>query len=114
MGNYRLVIYIQLFCAIHRVSSIVNDRLNVSFFFAKIIIIDDDMNSTNDEYIKSTQNSLPIWLHQQIIICIISVSLGTLLVFVTFIVPAVIIIRRIRRDRHPLDFKELRRISDFI
>ncbi len=72
------------------------------------------MNSTNDEYINSTQNSLPIWLHRQIIICIISVSIGTLLVFVTFIVPAVIIIRRIQRDRHPLDFKELRRISDFI
>jgi hypothetical protein len=86
----------------------------LSFFFAEIIIIDDDMNSTNDEYINSTQNSLPIWLHRQIIICIISVSIGTLLVFVTFIVPAVIIIRRIQRDRHPLDFKELRRISDFI
>jgi len=72
------------------------------------------MNSTDDEYINSTNSSLPKWLHQQLIICIISVSLGTLLVFVTFIVPAMIIICRIRRDRHRLDLKELRRISDFM
>jgi hypothetical protein len=82
--------------------------------FKEIIIINDDMNSTDDGYINSTRSSLPTWLHQQLIICIISVSLGTLLVFVTFIVPSVIIIRRIRRDRHRLNFKEIRRISDFM
>jgi hypothetical protein len=69
------------------------------------------MNSTDDQ---SLRNSISTWLHEQLIICIISVSLGTLLVFLTFIVPAMIIIRRIRRDRHRLDFKTIRRISDFI
>jgi hypothetical protein len=68
------------------------------------------MNSTDDGNIDSTRNSL----HQQLIICIISVSIGTILVFITFVLPAVIIIRRIRRDRHQLNFKELRRISDFM
>jgi hypothetical protein len=80
------------------------------FVVEEIIVIDGTMNSTDHEL----RNSISTWLHRQLIICIISVSLGTLLVFLTFIVPAAIIIRRIRRDRHRLDFKAMRRISDFI
>jgi len=47
-------------------------------------------------------------------ICIISVTIGTILVFITYFLPAIIIICRIRRERHRLNIKELRRISDFI
>ncbi len=46
--------------------------------------------------------------------CFISVSLGTFLVFITFIVPAMIILRRARRDKNRFDLRELRRMSDFM
>ncbi len=46
--------------------------------------------------------------------CFVSVSLGTLLFFITFIVPAMIIIRRARRDKNRFDLRELRRMSDFM
>jgi uncharacterized Tic20 family protein len=80
------------------------------FIFKEILIIDDDMNSTEDEY----SNITPSWMQQQLLICIISISVGTLLLFVTFIVPVAIIIRKIRRDKYELDLRELRRISDFM
>jgi uncharacterized Tic20 family protein len=84
--------------------------LNFLFIFKEILIIDDDMNSTEDEY----SNITPSWMQQQLLICIISISVGTLLLFVTFIVPVAIIIRKIRRDKYELDLRELRRISDFM
>jgi hypothetical protein len=84
--------------------------LNFLFIFKEILIIDDDMNLTEDEY----SNITPSWMQQQLLICIISISVGTLLLFVTFIVPVAIIIRKIRRDKYELDLRELRRISDFM
>ena len=72
--------------------------------------MDNGVNSSTVE----SNNSMPIWFHRQLIICILSVSLGTLLVLFTFLVPAAIIIRRVRRERPRLDFKALRRISDFL
>jgi hypothetical protein len=76
--------------------------------------MDDDTNSTNEEVLIPTKDVLPIWTNQQLIVCFASVSLGTLLFFVTFIVPAMIIIRRARRDKNRLDLRELRRMSDFM
>ena len=67
-------------------------------------------SSSSDE----TFNHLTIWLYQPMTICIISVTIGTILVFITYFLPAIIIICRIRRERHRLNIKELRRISDFI
>ncbi|CAF3360538.1 unnamed protein product [Rotaria socialis] len=55
-----------------------------------------------------------IWAHQQIIICIISVLLGTFLFIITFIVPAVIILCRIQRDKNRMNSRQLRRASDFM
>ncbi len=46
--------------------------------------------------------------------CFVSVSLGTFLFFITFVVPAMIIIRRARRDKNRIDLRELRRMSDFM
>ncbi|CAM4746966.1 unnamed protein product [Rotaria magnacalcarata] len=73
------------------------------------------MNSTDNEFINLTRGSTSsIWAHQQIIICIISVLLGTFLFIVTFIVPAVIILCRIRRDKSRMNSRQLRRVSDFM
>ena len=68
------------------------------------------MNSTDDEYV----NLQPTSMHNQLILCIISITIGTLLLFVTFIVPVMIIIRKIRQDKYQIDLRELRRISDFM
>jgi hypothetical protein len=62
----------------------------------------------------SPKDSTPIWTNQQLIMCFVSVSLGTLLFFITFIVPAMIIIRRARREKNRIDLRELRRMSDFM
>ncbi|CAF4627580.1 unnamed protein product, partial [Rotaria sp. Silwood2] len=78
------------------------------------ILIHDNTNSTNEKIFMSSKDSLPIWTNKQFIICFVSVSLGTLLFCVTFIVPAMIIIRRARRDKNRLDLRELRRMSDFM
>ncbi|CAF2696422.1 unnamed protein product [Rotaria sp. Silwood2] len=72
------------------------------------------MNSTDNEFINLMTNTSSIWVHQQLIICIISVLLGTFLFIVTFIVPAVIILCRIRHDKRQVNLRELRRISDFM
>jgi hypothetical protein len=79
-----------------------------------ICFVDDDTNSTNKELLIPIKDVLPIWTHQQLIVCFVSVSLGTLLFFVTFIVPIMIIIRRARRDKNRFDLRELRRMSDFM
>ncbi|CAF1245300.1 unnamed protein product [Adineta steineri] len=68
------------------------------------------MNSTNDEYI----NSLSVWGHQQLILCIISISLSILLVFIIFIVPAAIIIRRTQRRQIQLNLRESQRFIGFM
>lgn len=81
-----------------------------SSFLTEIFFMDNGINSTTID----SNNSIPIWFHRQFLICIISVSLGTILVLFTFLVPVAIIIRRIRRERPRLDFKALRRISDFL
>jgi hypothetical protein len=73
-------------------------------------MIDDDMNSTGDGYMNIT----PLWMHEELIICIISILFGTLLLCVTFIVPVMIIIRKIRRDKHQKDLNDWRRVSDFM
>jgi len=86
----------------------------LSFFYQEKILINDDTNSTNEEFLISAKNSLSIWTNQQLIMCFASVSLGTLLVFVTFIVPAMIIICRARRSKNRLDLRELRLMSDFM
>ncbi|CAF1039484.1 unnamed protein product [Adineta steineri] len=88
--------------------------LSIGIYSQEIFIIDENNNSTNEEYIISTKDPLPTWTNQQLIVCFISVSLGTLLFFVTFIVPAMIIIRRARRDKNRFDLRELRRMSDFM
>ncbi|CAF1244245.1 unnamed protein product [Rotaria magnacalcarata] len=75
---------------------------------------EDTMNSTNERNVISSKNGLTIWTNKQFIICIVSVTLGTFLFFVTFIVPAFIIIRRARRDKNRIDQRELRRMSDFM
>lgn len=72
--------------------------------------MDNGINSSAAEL----NTSIPSWFHRQLIICILSVTLGTFLVILSFIIPAVIVIRRIRRERPRLDFKALRRISDFL
>ncbi|CAF1353850.1 unnamed protein product [Rotaria sordida] len=78
------------------------------------IPIHDDTNSTKEKVLISSKDLLPIWPNQQFIVCFISVSLGTILFFITFIVPATIIIRRARRNKNRLDLRELRRMSDFM
>ncbi|CAM4792946.1 unnamed protein product [Rotaria magnacalcarata] len=78
------------------------------------VFIEDTMNSTNERNVISSKNGLTIWTNKQFIICIVSVTLGTFLFFVTFIVPAFIIIRRARRDKNRIDQRELRRMSDFM
>lgn len=72
------------------------------------------MNSTDDEFINLTKNKSSIWVEQQLIICMVSVFVGTFLFIITFIVPAVIIVRRIRHDKHQWNLRELRRMSDFM
>jgi hypothetical protein len=84
------------------------------FYFEEIFILNDDTNTTNEQLSISARDSIPIWTNQQLVLCFVSVSLGTLLFFVTFIVPAMIIIRRARRDKNRLDLRELRRMSDFM
>ena len=91
--------------------------LSLAVSFQDILLVDeedDERNSTRNELLLSTHDSLALWTHQQLIVCFISVTLGTLLFFVTFIVPAMIIIRRTRRDKHRMDLRELRRMSDFM
>ncbi|CAM4907418.1 unnamed protein product [Rotaria socialis] len=75
---------------------------------------EDTTNSTNERNVISSKNGLAVWTNKQFIICIVSVTLGTFLFFVTFIVPAIIIIRRARRDKNRIDLRELRRMSDFM
>lgn len=91
---------------------------NISRLFLFVIeffLIVDEVNSTNEEWSIPMNQSLPIWTNEQLIVCFVSVSLGTLLFFVTFIVPAMIIIRRARREKKTrFDFRELRRMSDFM
>jgi hypothetical protein len=82
--------------------------------FLEVLILHDELNATRDELMIPAEDSLPIWTNQQLIVCFASVSLGTLLFFVTFVVPAMIIIRRARRDKHRSDLRELRRMSDFM
>jgi hypothetical protein len=84
------------------------------FYCEEIFILNDDTNTTNEQLSISARDSIPIWTNQQLVLCFVSVSLGTLLFFVTFIVPAMIIIRRARRDKNRLDLRELRRMSDFM
>ena len=92
-----------------------NQRISqLSFYFVELFLIDDDTNSTNEEFRNSSNDSLPTWTNQQFVVCFISVSLGTLLVFVTFVVPAMIILRRARRHKNRYDLRELRRMSDFM
>lgn len=75
----------------------------------------DEINSTNDEWASARNSSLPIWTNEELVVCLVSVSLGTLLFCVTFIVPAMIIIRRAKREKITrFDLRELRRMSDFI
>ncbi len=76
--------------------------------------MDEETNSTNEKLFHSSNDSLPTWTNQQLIVCFISVALGTLLFFVTFIVPVLIIIRRARREKNRMDLRELRRMSDFM
>ena len=73
-------------------------------------MVNNDMNSTDDEYINIT----PLWMHEQLIICIISILFGSVLLCITFVVPVMIIIRKIRRDKHQLDLTDWRRVSDFM
>jgi Na+/serine symporter len=68
------------------------------------------MDSTDNEYI----NSLSTWRYQQLIICIISILISTLLVFGIFIIAAVIIICQIRRNKRPLNLSELRPINELL
>jgi hypothetical protein len=70
----------------------------------------NDTDSTDNEYI----NSLSAWRYQQLIICIISILISTLLVFGIFIVAAVIIICRIRRNKRQLNLRELRPINELL
>jgi hypothetical protein len=120
MWDSQLVIYVLLFnyCLYSTVQSQgkLSNKLKLLFrlIIIELFLLDDDTNSTNEEFINSTKDSLPIWTNQQLIVCFVSVSLGTLLVFVTFVVPAMIIIRRTRRDKNRLDLRELRRMSDFM
>ncbi|CAF3998013.1 unnamed protein product [Rotaria sp. Silwood1] len=104
MWNSQLVIYI----------FILNCCLYFTVHSHEKILIHDRTNSTNEKVFMSSKDSLPIWTNKQFIICFVSVSLGTLLFFITFIVPAMIIIRRARRDKNRLDLREFRRMSDFI
>ena len=88
-----------------------------SFLLLEILLLDDsevDFNVTNDPALPLVQQPLPVWTNQQVIVCLLSVSLGTLLFLITFIVPAMIIVRRTRREKHRLDLRELRRMSDFM
>ena len=80
-----------------------------SFSF-KEIIITDEMNSTDDEHV----DSFSMWTHEQLIICIISISLTVLLLVVLFIVPIVVIIHRIHRHKHQLDLRESSLISEYM
>jgi len=70
----------------------------------------NDMDSTDNEYI----NSLSTWRYQQLIICIISILISTLLVFGIFIIAAVIIICQIRRNKRQLNLRELRPINELL
>ncbi|CAF1088615.1 unnamed protein product [Adineta ricciae] len=80
----------------------------------EILLLHDNTNSTIDGYSVLRKDALPTWTNQQLIVCFISVSLGTLLFFITFVVPAMIIVRRARRDKYRFDLRELRRMSDFV
>ena len=67
-----------------------------------------------EEFVNSAKQSLPVWSNEQVFICFASVTIGTFLVFITFIVPAMIIMRRAKRDKNRSDIRELRRMSDFM
>jgi hypothetical protein len=86
----------------------------ILFVLEVFIINDGDTNSTNKDSLIPTKDALPVWTNQQLVMCFISVSLGTVLFFITFILPIMIIIRRARQDKNRLDLRELRRMSDFM
>ena len=122
MWYSQVIVYLILFncCLYYTVQTqgkISNKFLNSDFFFSVVefFLIVDEINSTNEQWPNSRNSSLPIWTNEELVVCLVSVSLGTLLFCVTFIVPAMIIIRRSRREKKiRFDLRELRRMSDFI
>lgn len=86
----------------------------LTIFFSSFLHV-DSQNSSYDEFLPVIHPSLTTtWTNQQFIVCFVSVILGTLLFFITFLVPALIIFRRTRREKNRFDLRELRRMSDFM